>query len=48
MKKIYESPAIQVVKLELQQIMTASESVGMGGSYGGGTIESRDYDDWDD
>lgn len=49
MKKIYESPAVQVVTVELQQLMSASESINKVGSYNGSTqIESRDFDDWDE
>ena len=48
MKKIYESPAVQVVTVELQQLMSASEEIAKGESYSGGTIESRDFDDWDE
>ena len=48
MKKIYETPAVQVVTVELQQLMGTSDTINIGGSYGGKTIESRDFDDWDE
>ena len=49
MKKIYESPAVQVVTVELQQLMSASENINKGGSYNGSKqIASRDFDDWDE
>ena len=48
MKKIYETPAVQVVTVELQNMVAASPEISKGGSYSGQSIESRDFDDWDE
>lgn len=48
MKKIYETPAVQVVTVELQSMVAASPELSKGGSYKGQAIESRDFDDWDE
>lgn len=49
MKKAYQIPTTTVVNIELQQMIAASdEYVNMGGSYGGGAIQSRQGSSWDD
>ncbi len=48
MKKTYQIPTTKVVKVELQKMIAASETIGVGGSYSGGSIESRRGDVWDE
>ena len=54
MKKIYMIPTLQVVKRQPAQILAGSEQVGVGTTYSGGTVLSRqgrfsaDDDDWED
>lgn len=50
MKKIYNSPVMNVVKMTTrQQVLTASNpNVGIGsGTVSAGSVESREDDDWD-
>ena len=47
MKKTYNVPTLEVVKIETQQMI--AESIAVNGSYNGSaTIESRGGSDWDD
>ena len=50
MKKIYQKPSTEILLVEIQQLMGASDgtldpnqSIGSSDGFG-----SRDYDDWDD
>lgn len=42
MKKKYINPAMEIVKIETQQVIAGSP--GLGGEYGGKTPESRFFD----
>lgn len=49
MKKIYQNPKTEIIRVETQQMIAESEFIKTGGSYNGSSaIESRDYDDWDE
>ncbi len=50
MKKTYINPAMQVIKIETQQMLAASDpNVSLGsGSVDAGSVESRSNDFWDD
>ena len=49
MKKTYQNPEIKVVKVQMAQMIAASTDVTLGGSYGGGEIQSRRNGSlWDD
>jgi len=45
MKKKYINPAMEIVKIETQQVIAGSPD--LGGEYGGGGILSREFDDED-
>ena len=42
MKKKYINPAMEIVKIETQQVIAGS--LGLGGEYGGGGVLSREFD----
>ena len=42
MKKKYINPAMEIVKIETQQVIAGSP--GLGGEYGGGSVLSREFD----
>lgn len=42
MKKKYINPAMEIVKIETQQVIAGSPS--LGGEYGGGGVLSREFD----
>jgi len=44
MKKTYKNPEMEVVKIETQQMLAASDQVGIGNDYNGGTIQARQLD----
>lgn len=47
MKKIYQNPAITIVKIQAQQML--AESLGVGNTYNGETVLSRrGRSEWDD
>ena len=50
MKKTYITPSMETVKIATQQMLAGSNpSVGIGsGSVEAGSVESRDWDDWDE
>ncbi len=47
MKKTYINPNMKVVELKRQKLLSASNPK-LGGEYGGGTVLSRDFDDFED
>ncbi|MBQ9676860.1 MAG: hypothetical protein IJV44_01835 [Prevotella sp.] len=46
MKKTYINPEMEVIKINAPQIMAGSP--GFGGEFGGGTPESREFEDLED
>lgn len=49
MKKIYESPAVQVVNVELQPLMEPSATMDSAKTIESSSeFGSRDFDDWDE
>ena len=43
-KKTYIIPELQVMKIGVQQMLATSDEVGIGGNYGGGTIQAREVE----
>ena len=50
MKKTYQNPEMKIVRVQLQQMIAASDSVKLGGSYDGSSaIQSRNAGSfWDE
>ena len=47
MKKQYKNPTMEVVNIEANTQLLAG-SPGLGGNYGGGSILSREFDDYEE
>ncbi len=47
MKKTYKKPTTEIIDVALQNMIAASE-INKGGSYSGGTIQSREGGFWGD
>ena len=42
MKKTYMQPSVEVVKVQTETMIAASDSLGLGGQYSGGEIQSKE------
>jgi hypothetical protein len=45
MKKTYKHPDMKVVKIQTQKFLAESTTLGIGGNYSGGDVQSRGFSD---